>query len=299
MSRAAALNPQPNTRLRDYLELCKPKVVGLMLITALVGMRMASHQPLPWLTVLYSVTGIALAGGAAATINHIIDRRIDGLMRRTQNRPLPNARISEHHALIFACTLAAAGLGVLYYQVNTLAALLTALTVFGYAIFYTAYLKRATPQNIVIGGLAGATPPLLGWVSISGSIDPQALLLVLIIFTWTPAHFWALSIHRAQDYQNADIPMMPVTHGVPYTRTWVLLYTILLFIITLLPYLCSISGLIYLLGAVVLNSIFLIHAVRLQSGRHPQQALKTFVYSNFYLLLLFVLILIDHTIITH
>lgn len=280
--------------LRDYLELCKPRVVALMLLTVIVGMCLATPNALPWPIVLADLFGIALCAGSAAAINHVVDKRIDTLMRRTQKRPVAEGRISVQQAIFFAFGLGLTGLGILFYYVNPLTALLTFLTIMGYAGIYTGYLKRATPQNIVIGGLAGAAPPLLGWTAITNHLDPQALLLVLIIFTWTPAHFWALAIYRFEDYKQAKIPMLPVTHGIPYTKLNVLLYTLLLIAVSLLPFVVRMSGPLYLLGALLLGARFLYWAIRLYRGHEAQIALKTFRFSIIYLMLLFVFLLIDH-----
>ena len=279
---------------RDYLELCKPRVVALMLLTMIVGMYLAVPGFIPWVTVLTSLLGVGLCASSAASINHVVDQRIDRIMARTHNRPLVTGRISSKGAIYFATLLGIAGIFVLSYWVNVLTAILTFITLIGYAGIYTGYLKRATPQNIVIGGLAGAAPPLLGWTAVTNQLAPQALLLVLIIFTWTPPHFWALAIHRLEDYKHAEIPMLPVTHGVNYTKLHVLLYTILLFIVTLLPCVVGMSGKIYLFGAILLNARFLYWAILLYKTANTKIALKTFRFSIVYLLMLFVLILADH-----
>ncbi len=279
---------------RDYLELCKPRVVALMLLTVIVGMCLATPGWVSIPTVFMSLLGIGLCAGSAAAINHLVDKRIDALMARTKNRPVAHGRISVSHALCFAMILGVLGLTILNYFVNGLTAILTFLTLIGYAGIYTGYLKRATPQNIVIGGLAGAAPPLLGWTAVANQLDPQALLLVLIIFTWTPPHFWALAIYRFEDYKHAEIPMLPVTHGIGYTKLNVLLYTILLLVVSVLPFAVGMSGWLYLAGALLLGLRFLYWAIRLYRTEQPVIAMKTFRFSIFYLLCLFVFLLIDH-----
>ena len=279
---------------RDYLELCKPRVVALMLLTVVVGMYLAVPGFVPLMTVMMSLIGIGLCAASAAVINHIVDKKIDSIMARTSNRPLVTGKVASKNALYFAFIIGVLGLLVLGSFVNILTACLTFLTLIGYAGFYTGYLKRATPQNIVIGGLAGAAPPLLGWTAVTNHLDPCALLLVLIIFTWTPPHFWALAIYRLEDYKNASIPMLPVTHGVDYTKLHIVLYTILLFIVTLLPCAVGMSGVIYLIGAVLLNLRFLYWAILLYRSQKNNVALKTFRFSIVYLLMLFVFILLDH-----
>jgi protoheme IX farnesyltransferase len=235
-----------------------------------------------------------MAAGSAAAVNHVIDRRIDGQMGRTSNRPVAKGKVKPLHALIFAAILAVIGLGILYVLVNPMTAWLTLASSIGYAFVYTGYLKRATPQNIVIGGLAGAMPPLLGWVAVTGTLDPNALLLVLIIYAWTPPHFWALAIHKRDEYAKVEIPMLPVTHGLEFTGLQILLYTVLLIISTMLPYVVGMSGFIYLVGVTLLNIRFLYWALRLYRGAYEKAAMKTFWYSIIYLMLLFVLLLVDH-----
>ena len=242
---------------RDYLTLCKPRVVALMIVTALVGMYLASPHLVPWQRLLAATTGIALAAGAAAAVNHLVDRKIDAVMARTQYRPLPTGRVSPAKAWCFAAIIGVSGMLILVLWVNVLTAALTFLALIGYAGVYTLYLKRATPQNIVIGGAAGAAPPLLGWVAVTGHMDPEPWLLVLIIFVWTAPHFWALAIHRYKEYAAADIPMLPVTHGVAFTKRCVLLYTLLLVAVSLLPYAYGMSTLKYVAGVMVLNGGFL------------------------------------------
>lgn len=279
---------------RAYFELCKPRVVALMLVTAFVGMLMASQWDIPWRAVLFGMLGIGFAAGAGGALNHLIDRRLDAIMYRTHNRPIPAGQVSALRAGIFAAALGLLGLGILIAFVNTMTAVLTFATLVGYAFIYTMFLKHATPQNIVIGGLAGAMPPLLGWTAVMGHIGYAPLLLVLIIFTWTPPHFWALAIYRQEEYAKADVPMLPVTHGVPFTKLSILLYTILLLIVSLLPVLVDMSGLIYLVAAVVLGARFLHWTIRLYRSEEKIIAMKTFRFSIIYLLTLFIFLLIDH-----
>ena len=279
---------------QDYLTLCKPKVVSLIVFTAVVGMFLATPSMVPWDVLIYGTIGIGLAASSAATINHVIDYRIDSIMARTMRRPLPEGRISVVNAIIFAWFLGTISMGILAFLVNPLTARLTALSLIGYGFIYSMFLKRATPQNIVIGGAAGAAPPVLGWTAVTGTLDPNSLLLFLIIFVWTPPHFWALAIYRRDDYAAADIPMLPVTHGVEFTRLQILLYTILLFVVTLLPYLVGMSGLFYLVGAVLLGAGFLYYAILMRFNHDDRLAMRTFSYSIIYLMLLFAFLLIDH-----
>ena len=279
---------------RDYLELCKPRVVALMLLTALVGMYLSSPGWISLPLIFNALLGIGLCAGSAAAINHLVDRHIDSVMARTRNRPVAQERISVSQALCFAFVLGCIGLAMLFFLVNGLTAALTFITLIGYAGIYTGYLKRATPQNIVIGGLAGAAPPLLGWTAVTNHLDPQALLLVLIIFTWTPPHFWALAIYRFEDYKNAKIPMLPVTHGIAFTKLQVLLYTILLTVVTVLPFVVGMSGWIYFIGTFILNGRFIYWGMRLYRSEKPSVAMQTFRFSISYLMLLFVVLLVDH-----
>ncbi len=279
---------------RDYYELTKPRVVVLIVFTAVVGMFLAVPG-LPGLTaVAFGTLGIGLAASSAAVINHVLDARIDIQMSRTRTRPLPQGKLTETNALAFAVVLGALSMLILWFLVNPLTALLTFASLIGYAIIYTAYLKRATPQNIVIGGAAGAAPPILGWTAVTGEIHSDALILFLIIFVWTPPHFWALAIARKDDYEKAGVPMLPVTHGNEFTRVFILLYTILLFLITILPYLSGMSGLIYLLAALVLGGIFLYYAVRLKDDDSIELPMRVFRFSINYLMILFAALLIDH-----
>ena len=279
---------------QDYLTLCKPKVVSLIVFTAVVGMFLATPSMVPWDVLIYGTIGIGLAASSAATINHVIDYRIDSIMARTMRRPLPEGKISVVNAIIFAWFLGTISMGILAFLVNTLTAGLTALSLIGYGFIYSMFLKRATPQNIVIGGAAGAAPPVLGWTAVTGTLDPNSLLLFLIIFVWTPPHFWALAIYRRDDYAAAGIPMLPVTHGVEFTRLQILLYTILLFVVTLLPYLVGMSGLFYLVGAVLLGVGFLYYAILMRFNHDDRLAMRTFSYSIIYLMILFAFLLIDH-----
>jgi protoheme IX farnesyltransferase len=281
---------------RDYLELCKPRVVALMLLTAIIGMLLAVPTPgyISWQIFVFASLGIALSASSGAILNHIVDRRIDTIMRRTHDRPIAAGRITPRQAIGFAAVLGITGMTLLLYFVNLLTAMLTLFALIGYAMIYTVFLKRATPQNIVIGGLAGAMPPLLGWTAVTGSVDYMGLLLVLIIFVWTPPHFWSLAIYRHEEYAKADIPMLPVTHGIKFTQLNVLLYTLLLTGVTLLPFVVDMSGLIYLIGIMLLNGGFIYWAIKLFKSNNLQVALRTFHYSIFYLMLLFVVLLLDH-----
>ena len=279
---------------RDYLELTKPRVVLLMLITSLVGMFLATRAGVPWTVLVFGNIGIGLCAGAAAAVNHVVDRRIDSIMARTHKRPVTAGRLSVPAALGFALLLAVAGMALLLSFTNELAAWLTLASLLGYAVLYTGFLKRATPQNIVIGGLAGAAPPLLGWVAVTGHISAEPLLLVLIIFAWTPPHFWALAIHRKEEYAKADIPMLPVTHGEHYTKVHILLYTAVMLAVTLLPYAIHMSGPLYLAAALVLGGRFMFWAVVLYRDSRPHAAINTFKYSIWYLFLLFIALLADH-----
>ncbi len=282
------------SRAGRYFELCKPRVVYLIVFTAVVGMLLAVPGWPPLNAVIAGTLGIALAASSAAAINHLLDRRIDAVMARTRDRPLPSGQLGIRQVLWFALILGVVSMILLVVWVNPLTAVLTFFSLIGYAIIYTLWLKRATPQNIVIGGAAGAAPPLLGWTAVTGSIDPGALILFLIIYAWTPPHFWALAIHRRHDYAAVDIPMLPVTHGVQFTRWHILFYTILLIIVSILPFLTGMSGLLYLSGVTVLNIGFLWYALRMLSGKDDSLPMQTFSYSIIYLMLLFVFLLVDH-----
>jgi protoheme IX farnesyltransferase len=279
---------------QDYIALCKLKVVSLIIFTAIVGMFMATPGMVPRDVHFYGTIGIGLAACSAAAINHIVDHKIDSMMARTNRRPLPKGKIGLLNAIIFAWFLGIISMAILAFLVNPLTAGLTALSLIGYGFIYSMYLKRATPQNIVIGGAAGAAPPVLGWTAVTGTLDPNSLLLFLIIFAWTPPHFWALAIYRRDEYSKVNIPMLPVTHGVKFTRLHILLYTIILFIVTLLPYLVGMSGVFYLVGAVLLGGGFLYYAIRMQFEHEDRLAMQTFSFSIIYLMIMFTVLLIDH-----
>ena len=285
------------TLLKSYYQLCKPNVVYMMLICAFVGMLLAEQTVSSYSYLFIALIGIALCAASAAAINQVVDREADASMTRTDQRPLPKGDLSVMHASIFAFVIGLLGALILYFYVNVLTMILTIGSLIGYAFIYTVYLKRATPQNIVIGGLAGAAPPLLGWSSVSNTIDPYALLLVLIIFVWTPPHFWALAIYRKDEYAKESIPMMPVTHGVAFTKLQIVLYTIILFIVSVLPYVVLMSGIIYLVSALVLSTIFLYYSVNLFYSDENQDAMNTFQYSIYYIFLIFLALLADHYII--
>lgn len=279
---------------QDYWEMCKPRVVALMLLTVMVGMYLAVPGAVPVTILIASLIGIGLCAGSAAAVNHLVDKKIDAIMARTRKRPVAQGRVSTAQAVGFAIVLGVLGLFLLDYFVNQLTAILAFITIIGYAGVYTGYLKRATSQNIVIGGLAGAAPPLLGWTAVTNQLDPQALLLVLIIFIWTPPHFWALAIYRFDDYKHADIPMLPVTHGIAYTKLNIVLYTILLLVVSILPFVIGMSGWFYLIGALLLGMRFLYWAIRLYRTDNLRVAMQTFRFSIVYLMILFVLLLVDH-----
>ena len=285
------------TLFKSYYELCKPNVVYMMLICAFVGMLLAEESVESFGYLLVALTGIAFCAASAAAINQVIDRKTDASMTRTDQRPLPQGELSATHASIFALIIGLFGATILFLYVNTLTMALTLASLIGYAFIYTVYLKRATPQNIVIGGLAGAAPPLLGWASVTNSIDPYALLLVLIIFVWTPPHFWALAIYRRDEYAKESIPMLPVTHGVVFTKLQIVLYTIILYVVSLLPYVVLMSGEIYLFSALILSSIFLYYSINLYYSSDIEDAMKTFQFSIYYIFLIFLALLIDHFII--
>lgn len=280
---------------KQYYKLCKPKVVLLIVFTAIVGMLLSTSGVLPLDKFLAATIGIALAAASGAAINHWVDQRIDGIMERTRNRPLPRGELSSSSALLFALLLAFASMFLLLAFVNTLTALLTLTSLVGYAVIYSMFLKRSTPQNIVLGGAAGAAPPLLGWSAMTGEINTEALLLFLIIFVWTPPHFWALAIKRKDEYAKAGLPMLPVTHGIMFTKFQIFLYTLMLVLVTLMPFVIYMTGLIYLAGAVALGIGFLYHAIKLyNTGTSDEHAMKTFAYSIFYLSALFGFFLLDH-----
>jgi len=284
----------PSAGWRDYYELTKPRVVMLMLLCAAVGAFLAVPGVPPLGTLSALLVGMALVAGSAAVINHVADAHVDARMARTQNRPVATGRVSAHRAVMFSAVMGISGMLILALLVNALTAWLNLASWLGYGLLYTLYLKRATPQNIVIGGLFGAAPPLFGWTAMTGSMDAGGLLLVLIIFVWTPPHFWALALDRVEEYADADIPMLPVTHGVAYTRLQILLYTAMLVAVSLMPVAIGMSGLIYLAAAVALGAGFLFWSLALLFGWHPRAALETFRYSLVYLALLFVALLVDH-----
>jgi protoheme IX farnesyltransferase len=282
------------SKASKYFELCKPRVVYLIVFTAVVGMFLAVPGWPPMSALIAGTLGIGLAASSAAAINHLLDQRIDAVMARTRDRPLPSGQLEAKQVLLFATALGLISMTLLVVWVNTLTAALTFLSLIGYAIVYTLWLKRATPQNIVIGGAAGAAPPVLGWTAVTGAVDPNALILFLIIYVWTPPHFWALAIHRRHDYAAVDIPMLPVTHGVRFTRWHILFYTILLVLVTTMPFLTGMSGMLYLAGVTVLNIGFLWYALRLLSDNDEGLPMQTFSYSIIYLMVLFVFLLADH-----
>jgi len=284
----------PGATWRDYYELTKPNVVFLMILTSAVGMFMAVPAMVPLDVLLLGNLGIAFCAGAAAAVNHLVDEHIDQRMARTHKRPVAQGLIGHWEAALFALCLGCLGMAILMIWINHLTAWLTLFSLVGYAFIYTMFLKRATPQNIVIGGLAGAAPPLLGWTAVTGEVHGHALLLVLIVFAWTPPHFWALAIHRREEYAAVDIPMLPVTHGVAFTKLHILLYTLIMFVITLLPYATRLSGPLYLLGAVVLGGGFLYWAVELLRDKNSNAPMETFRYSIVYLMAIFVVMLVDH-----
>ena len=281
--------------LRSYYHLCKPNVVYMMLITSFIGSLLATNTSnFNPLLILISLIGIGLCAASAAAINQVVDQKVDANMSRTSERPIPQGHISSSNAVSFAIVIGLIGYAILFRYVNALTAYLTIASLIGYAIIYTVFLKRATPQNIVIGGLAGAAPPLLGWSSITGSIDPNALLLVLIIFAWTPPHFWALAIHRKDEYAKENIPMLPVTHGISFTKLQIILYTIIMLLVSLFPYFVMMSGAFYLVSALLLGLIFLWYAFRLYGDDSNSFAMPTFQYSIYYIFLIFLALLIDH-----
>jgi len=294
MLKVLALPQHYSQQWRDYYQLTKPKVVALLVLTAWVGMMLA--QPgLPRFGLMIAATlGIGLLSAAAAAMNHIVDQRIDAQMARTYNRPVARGRLTTQQAVKFSLLLAGSGFLLLFIAVNPLTAWLTLASLFGYAVVYTMFLKRATPQNIVIGGLAGAMPPLLGWTAMTAEVHAHALLLVMIIFTWTPPHFWALAIHRRDDYAKVNMPMLPVTHGIEFTKSAIFLYTLVLFLVCLLPYLVGMTGAVYLIGSTVLNLAFIWYAWQLKFNAKPETAMATFKFSIWHLMVLFLLLLLDH-----
>ncbi|MAT84854.1 MAG: protoheme IX farnesyltransferase [Gammaproteobacteria bacterium] len=279
---------------RDYLELTKPRVVLLMLLCALVGMFLAVPGMVPLDALVFGITGIALVAGSAAVVNHLADAEIDARMARTRRRPVATGRVGLAQGLAFSAVLGVTGMAILYFLVNPLTAWLNLASWVGYGLIYTLFLKRATPQNIVIGGLFGAAPPLFGWTAVTNSVDPFPLLMVLIIFAWTPPHFWALALERKDEYADVDVPMLPVTHGEAFTRLHIFLYTVIMVAISLLPFAIGESGWLYLAAALALGAGFLYWAVALVRNRDPRAPMETFKYSIVYLMLLFVALLADH-----
>ncbi|PFG58361.1 protoheme IX farnesyltransferase [Vibrio sp. ES.051] len=295
MSKEIALSLSSQKRLSSvYFKLTKPKVVALMLVTALVGMSLAPVMDFPWLQAMVGLIGIGLMAGSAAAFNHLIDRRVDAKMARTHRRPLPSGDTNPFSVMVFATVLGLLGFILLYTWVNSLTAWLTFMSLLGYAMVYTMYLKRATPQNIVIAGIAGAMPPLLGWTAVTGELHANAWLLVMIIFIWTPPHFWALAIHRVEDYRKVDIPMLPVTHGIEYTKTSILLYTVLLTLVCVMPVLVGMVGLVYLFASLLLNAGFMYHAWKLKYAPEANSAMETFKFSIYHLFALFIALLADY-----
>jgi len=289
-----ALHPGIAQRLRAFYSLTKPRVVSLIVFTAVIGMFLATPGVVPIEVLLAGTAGIALVAGAAAAVNCLVEQKIDAVMSRTRWRPLPQGEVSLAQTLVFAGALGGVGLWLLFHFVNALTMWLTLATFVGYAIVYTVILKPATPQNIVIGGASGAMPPVLGWAAVTGEVTIEAMLLFLIIFAWTPPHFWSLALYRTEDYARAGVPMLPVTHGKQYTRLQVLLYTLILFAVSLLPYAIRMSGLVYLIAASVLGGIFLGYALRIYLAYSDAVAHKTFRYSIVYLAALFAALLVDH-----
>lgn len=294
IAKAVAIGETVGQRAGYYLGLCKLKVVGLIVFTAMVGMALSVPGWVPLGAFLVGSIGIGMAAASAAAINHLLDSKADEIMSRTRNRPLPQGQLTHREVLTFAVALGGLAMVILTLWVNPLTAALTFASLIGYAVVYTAFLKRATPQNIVIGGAAGAAPPVLGWVAITGEVHAHALILFLIVFVWTPPHFWALAIHRKDDYAAADVPMLPVTHGSEFTRWQILFYTIILCLVTLLPWLTGMSGLAYLTGATILNIGFLGYAVALVTTRSAALPMPMFRYSIVYLMALFAFLLLDH-----
>lgn len=295
MSATTGMNPfGSKVDFNSFLTLCKPRVTALIVFTAIIGMFLATPGMVPWNILLAGTIGIAMASGAAAAFNHLIEQKIDAKMARTRGRPLPTGQINSKQTFVFACIVAAIGLSILYFFVNPLTMWLTFATFIGYAVIYTVFLKPATPLNIVIGGLSGAMPPALGWAAVTGVVSPEAWILVLIIFAWTPPHFWALALYRREEYAKSGLPMLPVTHGEMYTRLHILLYTIILVAVTLIPFAMRMSGLIYLVSVLILDAIFMAYAIKLYRKYSDELAKSTFKYSILYLMLLFLALVIDH-----
>lgn len=282
------------TSWKSYLELCKPNVVLLIVFTAIVGMMLAIHSKPDWLVIIFGTLGIGLGAASGAAVNHVVDQKIDAIMERTRNRPLPTGGLGSEQALLFALLLGLSSMLLLALFVNMLTAALTLASMVGYAVIYTMFLKRATPHNIVLGGAAGAAPPVLGWAAVTGEVSLDALVLFLIIFIWTPPHFWALAIKRRNDYAEAGLPMLPVTHGIEFTKQQILMYTFMLLSVSLLPFVIHMSGLLYLVAALVLGVMFIYHAFVLYRSEGDQHAMATFGFSIIYLMCLFMALLLDH-----
>jgi len=292
---SSSLASQPlASRANQFFQLTKPRVVSLIVFTAVIGMFLATPGMVPLQVLVAGTLGIALTAGAAAAVNCLVEQKIDAVMARTSWRPLPRGHVTPLQTLVFAGIVGGAGLGILYQWVNALTMWLTLATFVGYAVVYTVVLKPMTPQNIVIGGASGAMPPVLGWTAVTGEIAPDALLLFLIIFAWTPPHFWALALYKKQEYAKAGVPMLPVTHGDKFTRLHVLLYTVILTAVSLMPFVTRMSGAIYLVSVVVLDAVFLWYAVRIYVAYSDRLAQRTFRYSIAYLTLLFAALLVDH-----
>lgn len=295
MNATTGMNPfGTKADLNSFFALCKPRVTALIVFTAIIGMFLATPGMVPIQILLAATLGIAMASGAAAAFNHLIEQKIDAKMARTRGRPLPTGQINSQQTIIFATVMAVLGLGILYYFVNTLTMWLTFATFIGYAVIYTVFLKPATPLNIVIGGLSGAMPPALGWAAVTGTVSAEAWILVLIIFAWTPPHFWALALYRREEYAKSGLPMLPVTHGEMYTRLHILLYTVILVAVTLIPFALRMSGIIYLVSIFLLDIVFMAYAIKLYRTYSDALAKSTFKYSILYLMLLFLALVIDH-----
>ena len=283
-----------NTRLKSFFPLCKPRVTSLIVFTALIGMFLATPHMVPWPLLIATTLGIAFTSGAAAAFNCLIEHKIDAVMARTRARPLPTGQVSSMETVVFASLLGGAGLAILYFYVNPLSMWLTFATFVGYAVIYTIFLKPATPMNIVIGGASGAMPPILGWAAVTNNVGPESLIMFLIIFAWTPPHFWALALYRREEYAKVGMPMLPVTHGEAFTLLHILLYTIILVAVSLMPYGLGMSGMIYLISVLILNAIFMAYVIGLYRQYSDDLAKRTFRYSITYLTLLFAALLIDH-----
>lgn len=295
MSATTGMNPfGTKADLSSFFALCKPRVTALIVFTAIIGMFLATPGMVPLQILLAATLGIAMSSGAAAAFNHLIEQKIDAKMARTRGRPLPTGQINSQQTIIFATLMAVIGLGILYFFVNTLTMWLTFATFIGYAVIYTVFLKPATPLNIVIGGLSGAMPPALGWAAVTGTVSAEAWILVLIIFAWTPPHFWALALYRREEYAKSGLPMLPVTHGEMYTRLHILLYTVILVAVTLIPFALRMSGIIYLVSIILLDIVFMVYAIKLYRTYSDALAKSTFKYSILYLMLLFLALVIDH-----